>query len=356
MWRLTLAQMRRSLGRLTAAGIAVAIGTAFVAATLLAGDVMQRISYDSITASYGTADLVAATRGTFTEADVDAVRGLQGVAAADPLVVVPSLELTSGDKALTQALVPVPSDEAFDTQHLTQGALPTGDGQITLPERTAERLGVSAGDEVTVGSYAWSADAGAGADDTADGSTDAGTAGDGAAAGDDEADAGTIRKQTEQVTVVGLTTDPTSAWAQYGGVAMATTADTLRWSGAASGPQAPDIADLGVSQMVLALDTGADTEVVRQSVRDVLDASTGDSLVMTRDEAAERSISGDSTGPVVVVVLAILRGQDFYSRGVLAVVLIVGVVGSAFLDYRAVTRARIPYVEPLPGAGEESTH
>ena len=59
---------------------------------------------------------------------------------------------------------------------------------------------------------------------------------------------------------------------------------------------------------------------------------------------------------VVVVVLAILRGQDFYSRGVLAVVLIVGVVGSAFLDYRAVTRARIPYVEPLAGEGEESTH
>ncbi len=54
MWWLTLAQMHRSAGRLTAAAVAIAIGTAFVAATLLAGDVMRRISSDSITASYGS--------------------------------------------------------------------------------------------------------------------------------------------------------------------------------------------------------------------------------------------------------------------------------------------------------------
>ena len=46
MLRLTLAQMRRSVGRLVAAGVAIAIGTAFVAATLLAGGVMTRSTYD----------------------------------------------------------------------------------------------------------------------------------------------------------------------------------------------------------------------------------------------------------------------------------------------------------------------
>jgi len=49
---------------------------------------------------------------------------------------------------------------------------------------------------------------------------------------------------------------------------------------------------------------------------------------------------------VLIAVLAVLRGQDFYSRGVLAVVLIVGVVGSAVLDYRAVRGGRVPYVTP----------
>lgn len=49
---------------------------------------------------------------------------------------------------------------------------------------------------------------------------------------------------------------------------------------------------------------------------------------------------------VVVVVLALLRDHDFYSRGVLAAVLALGVVGSAVLDFRAVQNGRVPYVEP----------
>jgi hypothetical protein len=53
---------------------------------------------------------------------------------------------------------------------------------------------------------------------------------------------------------------------------------------------------------------------------------------------------------VLIVVLALLRGQDFYSRPALALVLIVGVVGSALLDYRAVRNGRVPYVTPA-GAG-----
>jgi len=54
---------------------------------------------------------------------------------------------------------------------------------------------------------------------------------------------------------------------------------------------------------------------------------------------------------VVIVVLALIRDADFYSKPVLAVVLLVGVLGSAYLDYRAVYSARLPYVEP---AGEVS--
>lgn len=301
MWRLTLAQMRRSLGRLTAAGIAVAIGTAFVAATLLAGDVMRRISYDSITASYGSADLVAKSPQSIDDATLDAVRGLPGVAGADARLLVPSLELSAGDKAITQALLPLPSDPAFDTQHVTAGAAPAADGEISLPERAAERLGVAVGDEVTVTYYRWAelpADAGA------DAETDAGAAAGDASAGEDGDVAGTWRQDTERATVVGLTTDPTSAWAQFGGAAMGTTDDTLRWSGWASGPAAPTLEDAGADQLLLALAPGADTEQVRTAVADVLSAGGGDALVLTRDEAAERSISGDETGPILVVVLA----------------------------------------------------
>jgi hypothetical protein len=60
-------------------------------------------------------------------------------------------------------------------------------------------------------------------------------------------------------------------------------------------------------------------------------------------------VMGTWLGKVVVViaVLAVLRGMDFYDRYVLAAVVAVAVVGSALLDYRAVSRGRVPYVQPV---------
>lgn len=54
---------------------------------------------------------------------------------------------------------------------------------------------------------------------------------------------------------------------------------------------------------------------------------------------------------VVIVVLAALRGRDFYDRIVLAAVLTIGVIGSAVLDFRAVQQGRVPYVETPPDSG-----
>jgi hypothetical protein len=49
---------------------------------------------------------------------------------------------------------------------------------------------------------------------------------------------------------------------------------------------------------------------------------------------------------VLIVVLALLRGADFYDRWVLLAVLAVGAIGSALLDYRAVKDGRLPYIQP----------
>ena len=51
---------------------------------------------------------------------------------------------------------------------------------------------------------------------------------------------------------------------------------------------------------------------------------------------------------LLVAVLATLRGMDFYDRGVFVVVVLVGVLGAVYLDYRAVARGRVPYVQPTP--------
>ena len=68
MWRLTLAQMRRSLGRLSAAAVAVAIGAAFLAATLiaevLAVTLLQRAAPE---------DLIARVFGVYDQLNVGAI-------------------------------------------------------------------------------------------------------------------------------------------------------------------------------------------------------------------------------------------------------------------------------------------
>lgn len=85
----------------------------------------------------------------------------------------------------------------------------------------------------------------------------------------------------------------------------------------------------------------------------VFSGTTVVSVLRTADSPPAHTaavIMGAWLGKVVVVfvALAVLSHYDFYDRIVLALVLLAGVLGSAFLDLRAVQRARIPYVEPAP--------
>jgi len=83
MLRLTLAQMRRSAGRLAAAGVAIVISTAFVAITLLAANVMTATTTASFGARYLGSDLVVSGGIPLTDDDVAALAAVDGVAAAE---------------------------------------------------------------------------------------------------------------------------------------------------------------------------------------------------------------------------------------------------------------------------------
>ncbi len=48
---------------------------------------------------------------------------------------------------------------------------------------------------------------------------------------------------------------------------------------------------------------------------------------------------------LLIAVLALLRGADFYSRPVLFVTLLVGTIGALVLEAVVVTRTRVPYTE-----------
>lgn len=52
---------------------------------------------------------------------------------------------------------------------------------------------------------------------------------------------------------------------------------------------------------------------------------------------------------VLVVVLAVLRDQEFYDKVVLFVVLTLAIVGSLIVEMRGLAAARVPHVDPADG-------
>ena len=75
MLRLTLRQARSTAGRLLLAGVAVAMGTGFVAAVLLTSALFTRTVTGAVAAQYAGADVVVRTNGEpLTGADVELAR------------------------------------------------------------------------------------------------------------------------------------------------------------------------------------------------------------------------------------------------------------------------------------------
>lgn len=263
MLRLTLAQMRRSLGRLTAAAVAIVLGTAFVAATLIAGDVMTRTAYDAVTATYGDADLVVRQDSSLTQEQVEAMRAADGVVAVDPMVV-GWVQLALGGRSTTERLLVVPSDPRLASLEVSEGAVPAGPDEVALPVATLERLDAALGDTVRVDWTEWSAD---------------------------EPEA-----QVAQVRVVGVVDDPAQAWARYGGAGLAPEASVLTWSGWS------ELEGAYATEAVVAAAPGA-VETARAAL---VAAAAPDAQVVTRDEAAAASVESlaDGTNVMVSVVLA----------------------------------------------------
>lgn len=274
MFTLTLSQMRRSLGRLTAAGIAIVIGTAFVAATLLSGEVLKRSSYDSVAAGYANAALIVRSTSDFGELlqadDLSAIQSVDGVRAADALVAT-AVEVASGPKSVYQVVTGVRSDPSLQPLELVDGALPTAADEIALPTEVATRLGTSVGDAIVETVSVATPD------------------------GDDV----TWSSTTAKLVVVGLVDDPNGAYSMSGGAALVTDEAVMTrlatdWDGAVE-----------FREVTVALEDGAQLETVRADLEAAVGAGDG-VVVQTKDEAAAASVT------------AITNDQDVFTVTILA--------------------------------------
>ncbi|RSX52085.1 ABC transporter permease [Bifidobacterium samirii] len=195
MFSITLKLMRRNMRMLIPAGIAILIGTAFIAATFLFGNSMNDALARQRTAQYGEANFSVMadlpsdasderiqtayerTVGDFHLDQMAAVDGVAGVRAEATAQIV----VSKGDVHVSGMAVATSADAKLLPVDVADGAQPDGDGGIALPKGVASQLGVGIGDDVTVTSL-W-------------------------------ADPMTLR-------VTGLTDDPDGSYSYYGGASV----------------------------------------------------------------------------------------------------------------------------------------
>ncbi|MGP7960366.1 ABC transporter permease [Sanguibacter sp. A247] len=275
MFRLTFAQMRKSVGRLVAAGIAIAIGTAFVAATLLAGNLMTTTTTDSVAASLADADVFvdASAIGQMPLDKIVDFTSVPGVETSSPFTQT-YLTVRKDERSLGIMGTPVALTPELNVQVVTAGRLPTASAEVALPTNLATRLDVAIGGTIEIETML-----------------------------PVEGDAS--RRLRVPVTVVGLVDDPHSAFIATDGALVALASDLLTWDDYS-----------GMSQALLVTAAGTDPESVLADVRKAAtaalvaggtdEASAGSVVVQTKQQYADARIaqmSGD-TNTVMYVVLA----------------------------------------------------
>ncbi|WP_314688798.1 FtsX-like permease family protein [uncultured Bifidobacterium sp.] len=281
MWSITRKLMAHSARMLIPAGIAILIGTAFIACTLLFGNTMNDSLRTQMTAQFGQADYVVTlggeddTVGALKLDDIARVDGVTGV-RADASV---DVSIVSGDSSASTLAIATASDPTLLPVSIVSGRQPTGDGQIALPRSVARQLGVSVGSTVTV---------------------EPGDSGMGSA--------------VRSVTVTGLTSDPNGAYTFYGGAAVISD-DALATVGGYDG-----FDKAWTSTAYLDVDASrADA-----AISDVKALLPSGSKVESREAAADEAVSSLSSSGVSIVTTFLL------SFGVLAMVVAALVIANTF--------------------------
>ena len=285
--RLTLGQMRRSVGRLTAAGVAIVISTAFVTVTLLAGGVIQGTTHDMVAAQYARADVVvssASETGSLTADDVDAIAAVEGVGAVQPLTSWFG-DLRNGGKGGYQHFAPVPEDPRLSPLELTDGDWPASAGEVALTSDVAERLAVGIGDTVTLKRTLYP-----------EGWAES-------QAEDPATELGEPEDVTEKLTVTALADDPYGAYAAFGGAAAVPAATLDAWNAAEPYPNP-------VTELLVALDApldGADVPAALDTaVTAAADGVEGGVTVDTTEEVAAEQTARQTGGQDLVFLVFVM--------------------------------------------------
>ena len=202
MFSITIKLMKKSARMLIPAGIAILIGTAFIAATFLFSNSMDDSLRRQSTAQLGEANYIAtmktnsngavsengsADRTTVADFNLDRIRATKGVKGARVDTSV-SVSISAAGKRSNGYAVGTSTDRKLLPVRIVSGDQPVDNNEVALPKSVAKQLGVGVGDKVDVAPIS-------------NGSALSGTA-------------------VRDVRVVGLTSDPFGVYSFYGGASV----------------------------------------------------------------------------------------------------------------------------------------
>ena len=309
MIRITLNLMRKNARMLIPAGIAIVIGTAFIAATLLFGNAMNDSLKRMTTAQYGGANyaigfdtaltdmsdadtdyLYSRTVADFQPDRIRATEGVNGIRFEART----ETRATHGDHHANVFAVTTASERNLLPVTVVQGDQPIDNGEIALQESTAKQLGAGIGDTITLTANAAAPDA------SATGKTTGETA-----------------PHDVTARVVGLTRDDNGAYPYYGGASLLSDDLMAAMNGAS---------EFGRVRVVSAyLDiAAADPAAAKTTVDAVGRLLPKRFTIQSRDKAAAEAVKSLSGGDTDIITTFLM------SFGVLALLVAALVISNTF--------------------------
>jgi len=306
MWSITRGMMKRSRRTLVPAGIAIAIASLFISATLLLGNVLDAQSVKQFTAEYGNAEYSATpdyltspsyqsdgdvpTLASTGLEDIASVNGVSDVryAGTEPVIAsagAASSASSAASSGYSASGIEVSTKAGIMPIDLTDGSWPSKPGEAALDSDLASKLGVSVGGTVSLVS----------------------TAVDSAAADDAAAVSPLV------VRVTGLTDDPHEQYSLAGGSVTLAADDIVeleRQNLLAIGTPQSDVdsfthGDITASAVYFSLDSGMSDSQKNDAIGQIR-SKLRSVTVTSRTDAADaylRKLNGGGVNPVVAAIL-----------------------------------------------------
>lgn len=294
MWSITMQMMKKNVRMLIPAGIAVLIGTAFIAATLLFSNALDASMTETQTVLYGDANYAVTPaqnapdsvyENTVGDFHIDRLEAVDGVEGARPNVEGP-ITYSSQDRHASGVVIATSRDAKLLPVSIVQGRAPKPDESeaFALPQRLASQWHLKVGDTMVVNSSA-------NTDET--------------------------HPEGFAATIVGLTDDPHNAYGFYGGAAVASDGLLARLSGTTS------FDEMSATELYLSIDNANATTLGDAKATIIGDLPQGFRL-LSRQQAADEAIKKMSSDGTDVT------KQFLLAFGVLALVVAALVIANTF--------------------------